>query len=422
MEIIILLLVVAGYVAITLEGSLKLDKTATALLSGLGCWILIFIAPPQGITAETEFMHHLSEIAAVILFLLGAMTIVELIDRHHGFDAFVRLLITTSLPALVVRVAVASFFLSALLDNLTTTIAMCAIIRRIVAEREQRLWIAALIVITANAGGAWSPMGDVTTSMLWIGGQLSTTGVMLATFVPSLAVAAVPTLYCALRWKGTAPLVPPSSEADQHASPAYSSKILMLGTAMFLLVPLLAALYHIPPVVGMLFALSLMWISVTLLHRSMDESERNRLGVAQAMRNIDTPTILFFAGLLLSVSALSVAGFISSWASWLAANVPAPSSVAVLLGLASSVIDNIPLVAASQKMFSMQTFGMDHPFWNLLALTTGTGGSIIIFGSAAGVAVMGMEDMRVGWYTKRISLLALSGFAAGALVFMAMNM
>lgn len=417
MELIILVLVIAGYLAITFEGSLRVDKTATSLLMGLGSWILLFVKAPTGVTAETEFAHYLGEISAVILFLLGAMTIVELIDRHGGFDPFLRLLSTPSASSLVWRVAAVTFFASALLDNLTTTIAMYAIVRRLVPQKEQRLLIAALIVITANAGGAWSPMGDVTTTMLWIGGQLSTSGVITATFLPSLAVALIPTLIIARMVRVSPPLPP----VDNALSSSTSIPVLVTGATLFIMVPVLSALLHIPPVIGMLFALALMWMAVTVLHRSLDSEERERLGVAQAMRNIDTPTILFFAGLLLSISALTVSGFIATWATWLASSLPGHSSIAIVLGLASSVIDNIPLVAASQKMFGANTFATDHPFWSLLALTTGTGGSIIIFGSAAGVAVMGMEDISVGWYAKRISLLALAGFAGGTLVFLAMH-
>ncbi|MFM8438679.1 MAG: SLC13 family permease, partial [Candidatus Kapaibacterium sp.] len=319
--------------------------------------------------------------------------------------------------ALVWRISIATFFLSALLDNLTTTIAMCAMARRLVADRERRLWIAALIIICANAGGAWSPMGDVTTSMLWIGGQVSTAGVIAATIVPSISVALVPTVICSLRLRST----PAFTVAVMPSSSSYGTPILVTGTALFLVVPVLAASFHVPPVAGMLFALAVMWLVVTVVHRTLDGEERERLGVAQAMRNIDTPTILFFAGLLLSIGALSTSGHIGAWAAWIATAVPQSTGIAVILGLASAVIDNIPLVAASQKMFPLQMFPVDHPFWNLLALTTGTGGSIIIFGSAAGVAVMGMEDISVGWYAKRISILALAGFIAGIAVFIAMH-
>jgi Na+/H+ antiporter NhaD/arsenite permease-like protein len=261
-------------------------------------------------------------------------------------------------------------------------------------------------------------MGDVTTSMLWIGGQVSTTGVIASTLLPSLAVALLPAAVLSWKFRGV-------SVEDFHTTsfppPSYSSYVLGLGLTMFLLVPLMTALLHIPPVLCMLLALGIMWVGVSIIHRDLEPEEQLRLGVAQALRNVDTPTILFFSGLLLSISALSAIGTIRVWADFLVKALPQPSAIAVALGLASGVIDNIPLVAAAQKMFSLQTFGTDHPFWSLLALATGTGGSIVIFGSATGVAVMGMEEISIGWYFRRVSLLAALGFAAGIGVFLLLN-
>jgi Na+/H+ antiporter NhaD/arsenite permease-like protein len=410
MILAILIIFTAGYAAIALEHPLKLDKAASALITGVTCWtIYIFSsATPEGVSAQ--LLHHLGDIASILFFLLGAMTIVALIDSHDGFDIITAIIKTRSISKLLLIITLLTFFISALLDNLTTAIVMTSLCGKLLDDKEDIAWFAGMIIIAANAGGAWSPLGDVTTTMLWIGGQISALNIMKVLFVPSLAVAAFPALFMAYRFKGKT--LKGNDTGKQIKSD--SKWMLLIGVALLIFVPAFKTATHLPPFMGMLLALGLIWLATVLLHKKKTPEHVEKYTVATALQKIDTPSILFFLGILLSVACLEAVGVLKMLATFLNDSLKNDYLIGSALGLLSAIVDNVPLVAAAQGMYDLSTFPIDHPFWEFIALTTGTGGSIIIIGSAAGVAVMGIEDISFTWYLKRISLLALLGYAAGA--------
>lgn len=418
MAVLLLVVFIAGYLAIAFEHPLRLNKAASALITGVLCWTIYIVNPASGgHTVSEELLHHLGEIASILFFLLGAMTIVELIDTHNGFDIITRYISTTSKSRLLLLVTIITFFLSALLDNLTTAIVMASLCAKLLQSKEDKLWFCGVIVIAANAGGAWSPLGDVTTTMLWIGGQITALNIMKQLILPSLVVCAIPTLIVWLRFRGqqVEKVVIPETTADEKQD----GKIIMIsGIGFLVFVPVFKTLTHLPPFMGMLLALGLMWVITTLLHKSKDPELAEKFNVAKALQKVDSPSILFFLGILLAVSALQSAGLLREGATWLSDKLGNTYLIGSVLGLLSAVVDNVPLVAASQGMYDLQTYPTDHPFWEFLALTTGTGGSAVIIGSAAGVAVMGIEKIDFMWYMRNISWLALAGFAGGIAVFL----
>lgn len=418
MVVLLLIVFIAGYLAIAFEHPLQLNKAASALITGVLCWtIYIFQSPGSPHSVTEELLHHLGEIASILFFLLGAMTIVELIDTHSGFDIITRYISTTSKSRLLVLVTVITFFLSALLDNLTTAIVMASLCSKLLQSKEDKLWFCGVIVIAANAGGAWSPLGDVTTTMLWIGGQITALNIMKQLILPSLVVCAIPTLIVWFRFRGQQIEKVPIPEST--AAEKQDGKIMMIsGIGFLIFVPVFKTVTHLPPFMGMLLALGLMWVITTLLHKSKDPEHAEKFNVAKALQKVDSPSILFFLGILLAVSALQSAGLLREGAGWLSDKLGNDYLIGTVLGLLSAVVDNVPLVAASQGMYDLQTYPTDHPFWEFLALTTGTGGSAIIIGSAAGVAVMGIEKIDFMWYLRKISLLALIGFAGGIVIFL----
>jgi len=364
-----------------------------------------------------ELLHHLGEISSILFFLLGAMTIVELIDSHDGFDLITQKINTTSKSKLLLIIAVISFFLSALLDNLTTAIVMTSLSSKILSEKDDKLWFAGMIVIAANAGGAWSPLGDVTTTMLWIGGQITAINIMKQLILPSIAVCAIPALIIAYRFKGQQ--FQQNAETNGTAKEKKDGKtILFAGIGFLLFVPVFKTLTHLPPFMGMMLALGFMWIITTIIHKDKDDNVLEKFSVARALQKIDSSSILFFLGILLAVAALQSFGLLKQLAGVLTNTLKNDYLIGTALGLLSAIVDNVPLVAASQGMYDLSVYPTDHPFWEFLALTTGTGGSAIIIGSAAGVAVMGIEQINFMWYLKKISWLAIIGFAAGIIVFM----
>ncbi len=419
MELFLIFVFIAGYIAIAFEHPLNLNKAASALLTGGALWtILILLAPDYHLINE-ELMHHLSEISSIVFFLLGAMTIVELIDGHDGFDVITRQLQTKNKSKLLVIVSVITFFLSALLDNLTTSIVMTSLCIKLIADRNDRLLFAGSIIISANAGGAWSPLGDVTTTMLWIGNQVTALNIIKTLFIPSIFVAALPILILSLKMKGQKIVAPVSNDIDRTSEGQKESKyILIMGVLVLLFVPVFKTITHLPPFMGMLISLAIMWIYTTILHQRVEISTYKKLSVAAALRRIDSSSILFFLGILLSVSALQTAGILPKLAGYLDDTLGNDYLIGTALGILSAIVDNVPLVAAAQGMYDLTTYPTDHPFWEFLALTTGTGGSCIIIGSAAGVAVMGIEKVEFIWYLRKISWLALIGFAAGIGVFL----
>ena len=410
MQLIVILIFIIGYAGIATEHKLKINKAASAIITGVICWLLYFLTQESTHEAEKVLLEHLGEISAILFFLLGAMTIVEVVDSHNGFKIITDAIRTRSKPVLLSIVTIITFFLSAILDNLTTSIVMTSLCAKLLHHRRDRLWFASMVIIAANAGGAWSPLGDVTTTMLWIGGQITALNIILKTFVPSMLVAIVPMTILMIKFKDQ------DIEAIGQASgthPKESSIMLFTGVGMLIFVPIFKTLTHMPPFMGMLMALGTVWIVSSVLHLQKKPDERYRLSVANALQKIDTPSILFFLGILLAVSALQSLGILSRIAAFTSEYIRNDYLTGTILGLISAVIDNVPLVAAAQGMFGMNIYPTDHVFWEFLALATGTGGSAIIIGSAAGVAVMGIEKIEFFWYLRKISWLALTGFFAG---------
>lgn len=414
---LIIIVFVFGYIAIAFEHPLKLNKAASALITGVLCWTIYILQSNSTHAVNEELLHHLGEIASILFFLLGAMTIVELIDSHNGFDIITEKIKTTNKQKLLLIITGLTFFLSALLDNLTTAIVMTSLCAKILNEKEDRLWFAGMIVIAANAGGAWSPLGDVTTTMLWIGGQITALNIMKQLILPSIAVCIIPALIIAYRFKGKKFSAIPESTCSPKEKKD-GKTILLFGVGFLIFVPIFKTLTHLPPFMGMLLALGFMWVITTIIHKSKEAEIAERFTVAKALQKVDTPSILFFLGILLAVSALQSFGLLKQMADALSSTLKNDYLIGTALGLLSAIVDNVPLVAASQGMYDLSAYPTDHPFWEFLALTTGTGGSAIIIGSAAGVAVMGIEQIDFMWYLKKISWLALIGFAAGILVFL----
>lgn len=407
---------IVGYLAIAFEHPLRLNKAASALITGVLCWTIYMLQTDAAHTVTEQLLHHLGEIASILFFLLGAMTIVELIDSHHGFDIITQKINTHSKSKLLLIITVLTFFLSALLDNLTTAIVMASLCAKLLSNKEDKLWFCGMIVIAANAGGAWSPLGDVTTTMLWIGGQITALNIIKQLILPSIAVVVFPALIIAMRFKGQIFSI---STINTSVNEKKEGRIVLLaGIGFLIFVPVFKTLTHLPPFMGMLLALGLMWVITTVIHKNKEPELAEKFTVAKALQKIDTPSILFFLGILLAVSALQSFGILQQMAAALNNTLRNDYAIGASLGVLSALVDNVPLVAASQGMYDLHTFPTDHDFWEFLALTTGTGGSMIIIGSAAGVAVMGIEKINFLWYLKKISWLALIGFVAGMLVFL----
>jgi Na+/H+ antiporter NhaD/arsenite permease-like protein len=415
-QLLITLIFSLGYLAITLEHKLHIDKAALALLTGVLCWIIA--APHSGTTA---LEHSLGEIAAILFFLLGAMTIVELVDSYDGFAIITRRIHATHQIAMLWTLGLLSFFLSALLDNLTTAILMVSLLRKLVPDKNTRMFFAGIVIIAANAGGAWSPIGDVTTTMLWMGGQVTTLAIIQAVLLPSLVCLAVPLCWLSWRLYGVpVSLAPDSDQANGNDVLITENQrriILLVGMGGLLFVPVFKTITHLPPFMGMLLSLSVVWIVSELMQPDKDQAVDSGLHIVAVLKRIDTPSILFFLGILLSVASLQATGILQLAAQQLDSVIGDTHTIVFLIGLLSAVVDNAPLVAAAIGMYNLQTFPMDHSLWTFLAYSAGTGGSCLIIGSAAGVAVMGMERISFTWYLRNISLLALSGYCAGAGVY-----
>jgi Na+/H+ antiporter NhaD/arsenite permease-like protein len=415
--ILVIVVFVLGYIAIAFEHPLKLNKAASALITGVLCWTIYIFKSESSQAVSDELLHYVGEIASILFFLLGAMAIVELIDSHDGFDIITQKIKTSSKSNLLLIIVTITFFLSALLDNLTTAIVMASLCSKILKEKEDRLWFAGLIVIAANAGGAWSPLGDVTTTMLWIGGQITALNIMKQLLLPSLLACLIPTLIVAYRFKGKKLAVTPMSFCTPQEK-RDGKIILFFGVGFLIFVPLFKTVSHLPAFMGMLLALGLMWVITTIIHKRKEQEHAERFTVAKALQKVDTPSILFFLGILLAVSALQSFGLLKQLAGFLDNTLGNDYLIGTALGFLSAVVDNVPLVAASQGMYDLSTYPTDHYFWEFLALTTGTGGSTVIIGSAAGVAVMGIGQINFMWYLKKIGWLALIGFVTGILVFL----
>ena len=455
MFVLMVVVFVLGYTAIALEHPLKVDKAASALLTGVLLWAIYILAADTILpnsNAFQEFIHehphesyinfiahheitfHLGEISQILFFLLGAMTIVEMVDSHEGFKLVTDKIKTTNKIQLMWILSLLTFFMSAALDNLTTTIVMVALLRKLIDKQQDRWFMAAMVVLAANAGGAWSPIGDVTTIMLWISGQVTTLRIIMGVILPSLTSIIVPLVIVSLFYpKGNLDR-PALSEKELLSNDSITNferrLLLIMGVSGLLFVPVFKTVTHLPPYLGMLFSLSIIWITTEIMHRRHAKGMRAHLLVSRVLKKVDTPTVFFFLGILTAVSALQSAGHLDILAKTLhGMNVPDDQKIYlidIIIGLLSSVVDNVPLVAGAMGMYDIAPVGatgfeaffiVDGQFWEFLAYTAGTGGSILIIGSAAGVAAMGMENIDFIWYMKRISLLAIAGYFAGAAVY-----
>jgi Na+/H+ antiporter NhaD/arsenite permease-like protein len=421
MTIWLSLLFVLAYAAIALEHPLKINKSASALMGAGLLWTVYAVALNNASVLNLQLGESLRDTAQIVFFLMGAMTIVEVVDAHNGFEVITSRIKTQNLSSLMWMVGFVSFFLSAILDNLTTTIVMVSLMKRLLFRREDRLFFAGIIIIAANAGGAWTPIGDVTTTMLWIGGQVSTFAIMKSVFLPSLVNLLVPLLVTSRMLRGH-PVVapPPRSEALDLGSSDFERKLmLVLGMAILVLVPVFKTLTGLPPFMGILFGLGLLWMVGDLVHKREEELRKQRLTLARALTRIDMSSVVFFIGILLAVAVLEHTHILSTIAHWLDRTVGRQDLIVLIIGLVSAIVDNVPLVAASMGMYGLDQYPPDSFLWQFIAYCAGTGGSILIIGSAAGVAAMGMEKIDFVWYLRRISALALLGYISGAMVFMA---
>ncbi len=412
---------VLGYAAIALEHPIKIDKAASALITGVLVWTLFVFTGADSHFIEEELLHHLSEISSILFFLLGAMTIVELIDAHEGFAIITDKITTTKKVKLLWIISVLTFFFSAALDNLTTSIVMISLLRKLIGDKYDRWFFAGIVVVAANAGGAWSPIGDVTTTMLWIGGQLTTATIISTLFIPSLVAMVVPLLVLTFTLKGNVarPITKEGLEHYINPTTAFERNLIFfLGLAGLLFVPIFKTVTHLPPFMGMMLSLGVMWAVTEVIHSSKNREDKSHLSVIGVLRKVDTASVLFFLGILLAVAGLQSAGHLAVMAGSLNdafdGNIYA---INIVIGLLSSIVDNVPLVAGSMGMYEVAAagvFAQDGVFWQFLAFCAGTGGSALIIGSAAGVAVMGLEKIDFVWYLKKISILALIGYFAGA--------
>jgi len=377
---------------------------------------------------EAHLLHHLSEISSILFFLIGAMTIVELVDAHEGFAVITDRIKTTNKVKLMWIIGILSFFFSAALDNLTTSIVMVSLLRKLIEDQKDRWFFAGMVVVAANAGGAWSPIGDVTTTMLWIKGQISAGAVVKDLIIPSMFTLLAPLAILSFRLKGNVTR-PMRVESEDHytdpTTPFERNFVFFAGVAGLVFVPIFKTITHLPPFMGMMLSLGVLWLITDIIHRRKPSEVRHELSVLGVVRKIDTPSVLFFLGILLAVASLQSMGQLGDLAKALDASIGTDTeggvfAVSIIIGLLSSIVDNVPLVAAAMGMYEITADGLfmaDGVFWQFLAYCAGTGGSALIIGSAAGVAVMGLEKIPFGWYLKNISLLALVGYFAGAGVY-----
>lgn len=417
---LLVIIFVLAYAAIALEHPLKVNKSASALIGAGLMWTIYALGSGSPTLVGAELSESLMGTAEIVFFLIGAMTIVEVVDAHDGFHVITSRIKTAKLSTLMWMVGFVTFFLSAILDNLTTTIVMVSMMKKLLDKRDDRLFFAGMIVIAANSGGAWSPIGDVTTTMLWIGGQITTVAIMKGVFLPAIVSLLVPLTITSFVLRGNAVVAPPRSTENQTRCTMAFEKVLMfyLGLGILIAVPVFKTLTHLPPFLGILFGLGILWAVGDLVHRQKPDADKYRLSLVRAMTRIDMSSIVFFIGILLAVAALEHTHILSSLAQWLDQKVGRLDVIVFIIGLVSAIVDNVPMVAASMGMYSLAQYPTDSFLWEFLAYCAGTGGSILIIGSAAGVAAMGLEKINFIWYLKKISGLALVGYVAGAAVYL----
>lgn len=420
MTITLIVVFVVAYAAIALEHPLNVNKSASALIGAGLLWTVYALATGDHALVSKELADSLGATAQIVFFLLGAMTVVEVVDSHNGFEVITSRIKTRSLVSLLWLVGFVTFFLSAILDNLTTTIVMISLTRKLLARREDRLFFAGIIVIAANAGGAWSPIGDVTTTMLWIGGQITALAIMESVFLPSVANLVLPLLVTGYFLRGKPVIAPASDEnaAELARTTVFErNTMFVMGLGVLVAVPAFKTITGLPPFMGVMFGLGILWLVGDLIHKDKDDIDKEHLTLARALSRIDMSSITFFIGILLAVATLEHSHILAGLAHWLDDTVGRLDAIVILIGLLSAVVDNVPLVAASMGMYSLQQYPADNFLWEFLAYCAGTGGSILIIGSAAGVAAMGLEKIDFFWYVRRISGLALIGYVAGAAVY-----
>jgi len=420
MLVAIIVIFVLCYAAIALEHPLKINKSASALVGAGLLWTIYALAGGDHASISAQLGESLTDTAQIVFFLMGAMTIVEVVDAHHGFDVITSRIRTSRLSTLLWLVGGVTFFLSAILDNLTTTIVMISLMRKLLARHEDRLFFAGIIVIAANAGGAWTPIGDVTTTMLWIGGQITTMAIIQGLLLPSLACLAAPLVITAHALRGRE-VVSPQHEQDSsgtHTTLFERNLMFFLGLGILVAVPVFKTVTHLPPYMGILFGLGILWLVGDLIHRDKEDEAKQQLTLVNALSRIDMGSIVFFIGILLSVATLEHTHLLSALAEWLNRTIERQEVIVMAIGLVSAIVDNVPLVAASMGMYSLTQYPADHFFWEFLAYCAGTGGSILIIGSAAGVAAMGLEKINFFWYVRKMSGLALIGYFSGAGVYL----
>ena len=467
-ELMIVVFVV-GYICITLEHTLKIDKAAIALVTGILCWTIYVTGKDdivklenvkeyaekefsntyknevietttsnnkdtydiiQHYVTEVQLFEHLSEIASILFFLMGAMTIVEIIDLHGGFRVVTEKITTSSKFKLLWIIGILSFFFSAALDNLTTSIIMVSLTRKFIADQKDRWIFLGMVIISANAGGAWSPIGDVTTTMLWIGDQITSVEIITNLFIPSLVCFIVPATILSFRMKGEIKRPDDSFMVNSHHTSVFQRNFVFIaGVAGLIFVPIFKSVTHLPPFMGMMLSLGILWLITDIMHRKKDADERKYFSAFHALEKMDVPTVLFFLGILLAVGSLQSAGQLNEMSIFLEKNIGTQTDngiyiIGIIIGLLSAIIDNVPLVAAAMGMYPIEASGyfmQDGLFWEFLAYCAGTGGSVLIIGSAAGVAIMGLEKIPFFWYVKKISLLAFIGYLGGAITYILIN-
>lgn len=409
------------YAAIALEHPLKVNKSASALIGAGLLWTVYALALGDTHLLSEQLGESLTGTAQIVFFLMGAMTIVEVVDAHNGFEVITQRIRTTRLSSLMWLVGFVTFFLSSILDNLTTTIVMISLMRKLLAKHDDRLFFAGIIVIAANAGGAWSPIGDVTTTMLWIGGQITSLAIMKSVFLPALVSMVVPMAITAYVLRGQGVVSPAMGDSDHGVKTTEFERNLMffLGLGILVAVPAFKTVTHLPPFMGILFGLGILWLVGDLVHRHKEDEFKHHFTLVHALSKIDMSSLLFFVGILLSVATLEHTHILTSLAQWLDQTVGRQDIIVLIIGIVSAIVDNVPLVAAAMGMYSLADFPPDHFLWEFLAYCAGTGGSILIIGSAAGVAAMGLEKIHFFWYVKKISGLALVGYFAGAGIYLA---
>ena len=407
---------VLAYAAIALEHPLKINKSASALVGAGLLWTIYAMSTADHALISHQLGESLMATAQIAFFLMGAMTIVEVVDAHNGFEVITKRIKTQQLSTLMWLVGIVTFFLSALLDNLTTTIVMISLMRKLLANHAERLFFAGIIVIAANAGGAWSPIGDVTTTMLWIGGQITSINIITSVFLPAVVSLLVPLSITAMMLRGKPVVSPEHIEMDHglKTSEFERKTMFFLGLGVLIAVPIFKTVTHLPPFLGILFGLGIVWLVGDLIHRHKEDEYKQRLTLAHALSKIDMSSLVFFIGILLAVATLEHTHILSNLAGWLDKEIGRLDLIVLIIGIVSAIVDNVPLVAAAMGMYDMATYPSDHFLWAFLAFCAGTGGSILIIGSAAGVAAMGLEKIDFIWYVKKISGLALIGYLAGA--------